>query len=948
MRRSRFVVGSLCLVVATTLASAARGQTCTAYAPDTGSFYTDLPFTAVSTTARTVGQYTIRLSGSSIVVTDGGATNAVVPLGASTAAYAAFYPSSGANANRFLFIDKRAYVGSFVDYTPVMVDLRAWQPGQPAQDGNVLPYQSYSSSSYPQLHVNPSPGNGLAVLVWYGTNQILAGAQGTTIRRSDSAAVLCTVPSFDPAVSVVGEATSTAVLIKDGGATKLECALPRGSLDITPNSRWYGTILANATSTQSFTFKNTGTDCLNVTAIASSAHCAPNGFAPFGLAAGASSSVNVTFNPAGAIGTFNETITVTRSPAAGESSIAVSGTSTVTVSVSSSSATVLIGGTQQFQATVAGSSNTAVTWSVTEGAAGGTVTSGGLYTAPAVAGTYHVVATSVAYPTLHTTVTVTVPAVQVVVSPTTATLNSGQTKQFTAAVTIASNTSVTWMVQEGSVGGSVNTAGLYTAGGTSGTYHVVATSVADTDKSDSATVTVTAPPIISNTKVQSVTADQATISWTTDRSSDSQVSWGTTTSYGSDAANSALVTAHSLVLTGLKGGTTYHYKVSSADAAGRTYSVDYAFTTPVLSVSLTPAAAEVLTSESLQFNAVVSNASNAGVSWSVLEFATGGGTVTAGGLYTAPRHSGTFHVVATSVADSSKTATATVTVKLRPFVNGGFEEGLTAWSGAGSVSIVPCGVLDSPCTSAESTAFAELGGDGNLGYLEQMFDIPTDAGGIYFAYQCSNVQPEETWNLSIVLRDEVTARIVSAPLVCGESWPPMGPFRSTSLDLSGMSGHLATLMITSDDPDGLRVDDFVLGPVPTTLPVITAVTYPPDGDAIVGMANTVTWKTDVLSDSVLEWGTTQQLGSAKTVATLTADHSVSFPSMNPGLYYFRVKSRHASGGEAVSALYSMRVYANTCEGRLMRPEPGISCEDWCDEMSDGLLGTQGSYCCCIW
>ena len=42
---------------------------------------------------------------------------------------------------------------------------------------------------------------------------------------------------------------------------------------------------------------------------------------------------------------------------------------------------------------------------------------------------------------------------------------------------------VTWSVQEGAAGGSVDASGRYTAPGTPGTFHVVATSVADASKS---------------------------------------------------------------------------------------------------------------------------------------------------------------------------------------------------------------------------------------------------------------------------------------------------------------------------------------------------------------------------------------------------------------------------------------------------------------------------------
>src|SRR5260370_463510 len=57
---------------------------------------------------------------------------------------------------------------------------------------------------------------------------------------------------------------------------------------------------------------------------------------------------------------------------------------TVTISVAPTAVSVAVGNTQQFTATVTGTSNTAVTWSVAGGAANGTISITGLYTAPAM------------------------------------------------------------------------------------------------------------------------------------------------------------------------------------------------------------------------------------------------------------------------------------------------------------------------------------------------------------------------------------------------------------------------------------------------------------------------------------------------------------------------------------------------------------------------------------
>jgi predicted secreted protein len=90
--------------------------------------------------------------------------------------------------------------------------------------------------------------------------------------------------------------------------------------------------------------------------------------------------------------------------------------------------------------------------------------------------------------------------------------------------------------------------------------------------SSAITVTVAndvTPPVISGVAATSVTTTSATIVWTTNESSDSQVDYGLTTSYGSSSTlNSTLVTSHSVPLSGLSASTTYHARARSRDAAG--------------------------------------------------------------------------------------------------------------------------------------------------------------------------------------------------------------------------------------------------------------------------------------------------------------------------------------------------------------------------------------------
>ena len=185
---------------------------------------------------------------------------------------------------------------------------------------------------------------------------------------------------------------------------------------------------------------------------------------------------------------------------------------TVTISVAPTSASVAAGNTQQFNATVTGTSNTAATWSVAGGAANGSISSTGLYAAPATAPNspqVTVTATSQADSTKSASATVTVTnasPTSVSVSPGAATVANFGMQQFTASVNGAPSTAVTWQV-DGIAGGSqttgfISTSGLYVApsgvptksdgkgGSVTTTVTVSAVSQANSSASGSATVTI--------------------------------------------------------------------------------------------------------------------------------------------------------------------------------------------------------------------------------------------------------------------------------------------------------------------------------------------------------------------------------------------------------------------------------------------------------------------------
>jgi hypothetical protein len=177
----------------------------------------------------------------------------------------------------------------------------------------------------------------------------------------------------------------------------------------------------------------------------------------------------------------------------------------ISVTLTPNTANVHVTRTVQFTATVHNSTNAAVTWSVSgtgcSGATCGTISSGGLYTAPASApspATVTVKATSAADSSKSSSATITIlAAVVLTVSPLNQSVDIATTQQYTATVQNAVDSSVTWSVSgtacTGAACGTISTGGLYTAPSavpTTPTISITATSVEDTAISDSVTATI--------------------------------------------------------------------------------------------------------------------------------------------------------------------------------------------------------------------------------------------------------------------------------------------------------------------------------------------------------------------------------------------------------------------------------------------------------------------------
>ena len=333
----------------------------------------------------------------------------------------------------------------------------------------------------------------------------------------------------------------------------------------------------------------------------------------------------------------------------------------VAVTISPALVTVPSGGTQQFAATVVNTTNQAVTWTATAG----TISSGGLFTAPAVSTntTVTVTATSVSAPSQSGSATVTVqattpPPVSVAVSPASSTISSGGTQQFTAIAVNTTSQAVTWKTSAG----TISATGLFTAPvvSTNTTVTVTATSVSAPSQSGSATVTVqtTPPPVSVTVAPASATVSSggtqqftATVTNATSRAVSWKATAGTISATGLFTA--PMVSTNTTVI------VTATSVVASTKSASATATVQATLPPPV-SVAVAPASATVSSGSTQQFTATVANATSQAVSWKATA-----GTISATGLFTAPVVStnATVTVTATSVTTSTESASVNVLVQ---------------------------------------------------------------------------------------------------------------------------------------------------------------------------------------------------------------------------------------------------------------------------------------------
>ncbi len=258
----------------------------------------------------------------------------------------------------------------------------------------------------------------------------------------------------------------------------------------------------------------------------------------------------------------------------------------------------------------------------------------------------------------------------IVITPSAVSLHPGQQATFFTYARKSNGDSVAATVTYSATGGSISAGGVYTAGGTTGSFHAIAALASGTLK-DTASITIDSVPAapvatVTVTPVHpSIAAGTIVALTATTRDSNGTVLTGRVVTWSSGTTSVGTVDG-SGVVTGVAAGTTVITATSEGKQGKDTVTVTPASAT-LVRINLTPDSAAVDTGHTVQFTVTGKFSDSSTAAVPATYSATGGG-INASGLYTGPATAGSYQVIATAVANTALKDTSKVTVTLPALV----------------------------------------------------------------------------------------------------------------------------------------------------------------------------------------------------------------------------------------------------------------------------------------
>ena len=396
------------------------------------------------------------------------------------------------------------------------------------------------------------------------------------------------------------------------------------------------------------------------------------------------------------------------------------------------------------------------------------------------------------------------------------------------------------------------------------------------------------PPIINNIQA-TVTDTTATITWTTDENSDSSVNYGFNDTYGLNANLVALNTSHSLVLNGLTPGTDYHYEVSSSDASANTsVSADLTLTTTTTdNLSNPDLFAQWLLNEGSGITATDSSDNGRD-----------------GVLTNAPVWSGN-ELQFDGVDDY---------VNLGKLDISGSELTLTGW--VQSTDLANCNSRDCRIISkASSTSGADhywmLSTIKKGAKIRLRFRLKTNGVTTTLVASSGDLVNGERFHAAAVY-DGTTMRLYKDGVEVGsiaktgtldsnnqvDAWIGGNPTVATSRPWEGSIADVRIYQkALTDEEVNIVKDGFDIGH--NLPPQISNIQQ-----AVSTTTATITWDTDVLSDSTVNYGLNTTYGTSETNASLVNSHAVTLTGLTANTeYHYQVISTDSNGSSNIPVDY---------------------------------------------
>jgi len=392
----------------------------------------------------------------------------------------------------------------------------------------------------------------------------------------------------------------------------------------------------------------------------------------------------------------------------------------------------------------------------------------------------------------------------------------------------------------------------------------------------STTTTASPTPIIYDVAASGITKDTALITWKTDRAASSKVYYSNT-SYASNSTDLRLLTAHSVTLKNLSGGTRYDFYVTSAiDSQVATSEPDIFTTVESHPPVITDISAHTITKNS------------ATIVWKTDELSTSQveyGKTSAYGLvstiHTTPAYG--HQVVLTGLAPLTD-----YYYRVRSNDANKNEASAAAPLPFKTLSDATVIVDTAPLTISEASATAITKSAANIVWLTDRLSTAQVEYGITPAF--GMVTP-------------VTSTLAYGHLVTLSGLTPSQTYyyRVRSKDAKNIEA--------SSTADPFMTLSGTLPTLDAAAPVISDAS----ATAITNSSAQVVWLTDKLTTAQVEYGTTPAFGLITPVSsTLSYGHLVNLAGLSASqTYYFRVRSKDAKNNEASATADPFTTLQNT-------------------------------------